>query len=42
MTEGQAGQSIAVSGIFAVLTSLLIASASRRIDRKLCSCFLLR
>lgn len=35
MTEGQVGQSIAVSGIFAVLTSLFIASASRRIDRKL-------
>ena len=34
MTEGQAGQSIAVSGIFAVLTSLFIATASRRIDRK--------
>ena len=34
ITEGQAGQSIAVSGIFAVLTSLLIAPASRAIDRK--------
>jgi predicted MFS family arabinose efflux permease len=35
MTEGEVGQSIAVSGIFAVLTSLSIASASRQIDRKL-------
>lgn len=35
MTEGQVGQSIAASGIFAVVTSLFIASASRRIDRKL-------
>src|SRR4051794_28630511 len=34
MTEGQAGQAIAVSGIFAVLTSLFIASASRRVDRR--------
>jgi predicted MFS family arabinose efflux permease len=34
MTEGQAGQAIAVSGVFAVLTSLLIASVSRRINRK--------
>ena len=40
MTEGQAGQAIAVSGIFAVLTSLLIASASRRIDRKTLLLFL--
>jgi predicted MFS family arabinose efflux permease len=35
MTEGQVGQSIAMSGIFAVVTSLFIASVSRRIDRKL-------
>ena len=34
LTEGQAGQTIAVSGIFAVLTSLFIASASRRADRR--------
>ena len=34
MTEGQAGQAIAVSGILAMLTSLFIASVSRRIDRK--------
>src|SRR5438128_8584923 len=34
LTEGGAGQAIAVSGIFAVLTSLFIASASRRLDRR--------
>lgn len=34
LTEGQAGQAIAVSGIFAVLTSLFISSAARRIDRR--------
>ncbi len=34
LTEGQAGQAIAVSGIFAVLTSLLISSATQRIDRR--------
>ncbi len=34
LTEGQAGQAISVSGIFAVLTSLLIASATGRLDRK--------
>jgi predicted MFS family arabinose efflux permease len=34
LTEGQTGQAIAVSGLFAVLTSLFIASASRRIDRR--------
>jgi predicted MFS family arabinose efflux permease len=34
LTEGQAGQTIAVSGIFAVLTSLFIASASGRADRR--------
>jgi predicted MFS family arabinose efflux permease len=34
MTEGEAGQAISVSGIFAVLTSLFIASATRRVDRK--------
>ena len=33
ITEGQAGQAISVSGIFAVLTSLLVADATRRIDR---------
>src|SRR3954453_2883360 len=40
MTEGQAGLSIAVSGIFAVLMSLSIPSASSRIDRKTLLLFL--
>lgn len=35
MTEGQAGQSIAVSGIFAVVTSLYIALLSKNQDRKI-------
>ncbi|HYD69308.1 MFS transporter [Azospirillum sp.] len=34
VTEGQAGQAISVSGIFAVLTSLLIAPVTGRLDRK--------
>lgn len=34
MTEGQAGQAISVSGIFAVLTSLFISSVTGRFDRK--------
>src|SRR3954447_2091685 len=34
ITEGQAGQAIAVSGMFAVLASLLIARATRGIDRR--------
>ncbi len=34
MTEGRAGQAIAVSGLFAVLTSLGISSATRGIDRR--------
>jgi predicted MFS family arabinose efflux permease len=34
LSEGQAGQAIAVSGLFAVPASLFIASASRRIDRR--------
>ena len=34
VTEGQAGQAIAVSGIFAVITSLFIASATRGLDRR--------
>lgn len=34
LTEGQAGQAISVSGIFAVLTSLFIASAAQRLDRR--------
>jgi predicted MFS family arabinose efflux permease len=40
ITEGQAGQAISISGIFAVLTSLLVADATRRIDRKtVLACF---
>jgi predicted MFS family arabinose efflux permease len=35
MTEGHAGQAIAVSGAFAVLTSLIISSVTRNIDRKI-------
>lgn len=35
MTEGRAGQAIAVSGLFAVLTSLVIARATRTVDRRL-------
>lgn len=34
ITEGQAGQSISVSGLFALLTSLVIASMAARVDRK--------
>ncbi|NGM48986.1 MFS transporter [Caulobacter sp. 602-2] len=34
VTEGQAGQAIAVSGLFAVVTSLCISPLTRRIDRK--------
>ncbi len=34
VTEGQAGQGIAVSGLFALITSLLIASIAARVDRK--------
>jgi predicted MFS family arabinose efflux permease len=34
MTEGQAGQAISVSGIFAVLTSLFISSVTAGLDRK--------
>jgi predicted MFS family arabinose efflux permease len=34
LTEGQAGQAISVSGIFAVLTSLFIAPATSRVDRR--------
>ncbi len=34
VSEGQAGQAIAVSGIFAVVTSLFIASATRGLDRR--------
>lgn len=35
VTEGHAGQAISVSGAFAVLTSLFIASVAGRLDRKL-------
>ncbi|MBZ9605871.1 MFS transporter [Phyllobacterium chamaecytisi] len=34
LTEGQAGQAISISGLFAVITSLFIAGLTRRIDRK--------
>jgi len=34
VSEGQAGQAIGVSGLFAVLTSLFIASATRGLDRR--------
>ena len=34
VTEGQAGQAIAISSIFAVLTSLFISSATRGVDRR--------
>jgi predicted MFS family arabinose efflux permease len=33
-TEGMAGQAISISGLFAVATSLLIASAAGRLDRR--------
>ncbi|PAP96841.1 MFS transporter [Mesorhizobium wenxiniae] len=35
VSEGQAGQAIAISGAFAVLTSLLISSVARHLDRKM-------
>ncbi|WP_085027637.1 MFS transporter [Ensifer aridi] len=35
ITEGQAGQAISVSGVFAVLTSLFIFSMVGRLDRKI-------
>ncbi|MTH79617.1 MFS transporter [Paracoccus aestuariivivens] len=34
VTEGHAGQAISVSGLFAVITSLTIAGATRNVDRK--------
>ena len=34
ITEGQAGQGISVSGVFALLTSLVIAVVAARMDRK--------
>src|SRR4051812_6570538 len=33
-TEGMAGQAISISGLFAVITSLLTATAASRFDRK--------
>ncbi|WP_243246058.1 MFS transporter [Pseudomonas maioricensis] len=35
ITEGQAGQGISVSGLFALFTSLLIPAVAARVDRKL-------
>src|SRR5690242_7369897 len=35
LTEGQAGQPISLSGIFAVLTSPSIAAATGRLDRRI-------
>src|ERR671910_239117 len=35
LTEGQAGQTISISGLFAVVTSLFIAGLTRNIDRKI-------
>ncbi|TKT81063.1 MFS transporter [Aquamicrobium sp. LC103] len=34
ITEGRTGQAISISGAFAVVTSLLVAGLTRRIDRK--------
>jgi predicted MFS family arabinose efflux permease len=34
ITEGQAGQAISVSGVFAVLTSLVVAGITARFDRR--------
>lgn len=34
VTEGMAGQGIAISGVFAVITSLSISTLARKIDRK--------
>ncbi|MGY4625984.1 putative MFS family arabinose efflux permease [Bradyrhizobium sp. USDA 4486] len=34
LTEGQAGQAISVSGLFAILTSLFISAARRGADRR--------
>lgn len=35
LTEGQAGQAISISGLFAVLTSLFISAATSGVDRRL-------
>ena len=34
MTDGQAGQAIAISGVFAVVTSLFISALTRGVDRR--------
>jgi len=34
VSEGRAGQAVSVSGLFAVLTSLVIASIARAVDRR--------
>jgi predicted MFS family arabinose efflux permease len=34
LSEGQAGQAISVSGLFAVLTSLFVSAATRGVDRR--------
>src|SRR5262245_53074172 len=34
LSEGQAGQAISISGVFAVVTSLTIATLSRGVDRR--------
>lgn len=34
ITEGQTGQAISISGVFAVVTSLFVARLSRRLDRR--------
>jgi predicted MFS family arabinose efflux permease len=35
VTEGQTGQAISISGVFAVITSLFISGLTRRLDRRL-------
>jgi hypothetical protein len=35
ISEGQAGQAISISGVFAVITSLFIATLTRRLDRRI-------
>jgi len=34
LTDGQAGQAISISGVFAVLTSLFVSGLTRRMDRR--------
>lgn len=38
LSEGQAGQAISISGLFAVVASLFIANLTRRIDRRIVLC----